>query len=137
MRIVAFANLWERRGRRAVGRSDAPSAGRAVGRDGLHVRQSHPLGPGARLRVVQPRHGAAVGTRESLRSARSGIASARSRIDSARTSTTSRACASTRKNSIRNGSRCTWPVPGGLALPRILTNLAALISGGLRGVISK
>jgi len=27
--------------------------------------------------------------------------------------------------------------PGGLALPRILTNLAALISGGLRGVISK
>jgi phosphatidylglycerol lysyltransferase len=27
--------------------------------------------------------------------------------------------------------------PGGLALPRILTNLAALISGGLRGVVSK
>jgi len=27
--------------------------------------------------------------------------------------------------------------PGGLVLPRILTNLAALISGGLRGVISK
>ena len=27
--------------------------------------------------------------------------------------------------------------PGGLALPRILTNLAALISGGLRGVIAK
>jgi len=27
--------------------------------------------------------------------------------------------------------------PGGLALPRILSNLAALISGGLRGVISK
>src|SRR5262249_21681283 len=27
--------------------------------------------------------------------------------------------------------------PGGFALPRILTNLAALISGGLRGVISK
>jgi phosphatidylglycerol lysyltransferase len=27
--------------------------------------------------------------------------------------------------------------PGGLALPRILTNLTALISGGLRGVISK
>ena len=27
--------------------------------------------------------------------------------------------------------------PGGLALPRILTNLAALISGGLRGVVTK
>ena len=27
--------------------------------------------------------------------------------------------------------------PGGLALPRILTNLAALISGGLRGVVAK
>jgi phosphatidylglycerol lysyltransferase len=27
--------------------------------------------------------------------------------------------------------------PGGLALPRILTNLAALIGGGLRGVVSK
>ncbi len=27
--------------------------------------------------------------------------------------------------------------PGGLALPRILTNLASLISGGLRGVVSK
>ena len=55
----------------------------------------------------------------------------------ASTSTTSRACASTRKNSIRNGSRRYLASPGGLALPRILTNLAALISGGLRGVISK
>jgi len=27
--------------------------------------------------------------------------------------------------------------PGGLALPRILTNLAALIAGGLRGVVAK
>jgi phosphatidylglycerol lysyltransferase len=27
--------------------------------------------------------------------------------------------------------------PGGLALPRILTNLAALVSGGLRGVVTK
>ena len=27
--------------------------------------------------------------------------------------------------------------PGGLALPRILTNLAALIAGGLRGVVTK
>ncbi|PYQ58272.1 MAG: hypothetical protein DMF58_15960, partial [Acidobacteria bacterium] len=27
--------------------------------------------------------------------------------------------------------------PGGLALPRILTNLATLISGGLRGVVAK
>jgi phosphatidylglycerol lysyltransferase len=27
--------------------------------------------------------------------------------------------------------------PGGLALPRILTNLATLISGGLRGVVTK
>ena len=27
--------------------------------------------------------------------------------------------------------------PGGLALPRIMTNLAALISGGLRGVLAK
>ena len=27
--------------------------------------------------------------------------------------------------------------PGGLALPRILTNIAALISGGLKGVIAK
>jgi phosphatidylglycerol lysyltransferase len=27
--------------------------------------------------------------------------------------------------------------PGGLVLPRILTNLATLISGGLRGVVAK
>jgi lysylphosphatidylglycerol synthetase-like protein (DUF2156 family) len=27
--------------------------------------------------------------------------------------------------------------PGGLALPRILTNIASLISGGLKGVIAK
>jgi len=27
--------------------------------------------------------------------------------------------------------------PGGVALPRILTNVAALISGGLRGVLAK
>ena len=27
--------------------------------------------------------------------------------------------------------------PGGLVLPRILTNLAALISGGMRGVVAK
>jgi phosphatidylglycerol lysyltransferase len=27
--------------------------------------------------------------------------------------------------------------PGGLALPRILTNIASLISGGLKGVITK
>ena len=27
--------------------------------------------------------------------------------------------------------------PGGLALPRILTNIAALISGGLKGVVTK
>jgi phosphatidylglycerol lysyltransferase len=27
--------------------------------------------------------------------------------------------------------------PAGLALPRILTNLAALVSGGLKGVVSK
>ena len=27
--------------------------------------------------------------------------------------------------------------PGGLALPRVLTNVAALVSGGLRGVLAK
>jgi len=27
--------------------------------------------------------------------------------------------------------------PGGLALPRILTNVASLISGGMKGVVEK
>jgi phosphatidylglycerol lysyltransferase len=27
--------------------------------------------------------------------------------------------------------------PGGLALPRILTNLASLIAGGLKGIVTK
>jgi phosphatidylglycerol lysyltransferase len=27
--------------------------------------------------------------------------------------------------------------PGGLALPRILTNVASLIAGGLRGVVAR
>jgi phosphatidylglycerol lysyltransferase len=32
---------------------------------------------------------------------------------------------------------CYFASPGGLALPRILTNIAALIVGGLKGVVSK
>ena len=53
----------------------------------------------------------------------------------ASTSTTSAGCASTRRSSSPCGSRAPR-VPGGLALPRALSNLATLISGGLTGVVA-
>ena len=68
-------------------------------------------GSRAGLPLLQPRHGAALRHREPQPRPRSGTASAPSPTASARTSTTSRACANTKRSSIRCGSRPTSPRP--------------------------
>ena len=54
-----------------------------------------------------------------------------------RTSTTSRGSGSTRTSSAPVWEPKYLASPGGLALPRIVTNVAALIAGGLKGVVPK
>ena len=52
-------------------------------------------------------------------------------------STTSRGYAPTKRSSIPSGSPATSHIPAGLALPRILADVSALIAGGYRKIFLK
>jgi phosphatidylglycerol lysyltransferase len=52
-------------------------------------------------------------------------------------STTSRGCAPTRRSSIRCWEPRYLAYPGGLALPRVVTDVSALIAGGYRRIFTK
>ena len=71
--------------------------------------------------------------------ARAAVEPRRERFSSATasTSTISRVCARTRRSSIPVWEPRYLASPGGLALGRVLASAAGLISGGLRGVVTK
>ena len=123
----------DRRG--AVGRPDAPRAGRARRADGLPLRAADALG---RAEGYAGSTSAWRRSRASGPSARAagGRASARCSTGTASTSTTSRDCASTRRSSA--GVAPALPrVPGRAGATGRRREHTALVSGGLDGVVRK
>ena len=121
---------------RAVDRPHALRTEGAEGRDGEPVRAPDGVGQGEGYR-----HGFRSAWRRcrasnDRRSRRCGPGSDRFSTSTAKGSITFRASDCSRTSSIRSGSRTTWRIPAGSALPRVLADVTALIAGGYRRRLS-
>ena len=114
------------------------TAGRADGGDGLPLHRADALGHGSRATAGSTSAWRRSPGLESARaSRRSGAAWARWSSATASTSTTSRGCAQYKDKFDPVWEPRYLACPGGLALPRVLADIAALIGRGFRGVVAK
>ena len=111
---------------RALGGPHALPPGRAEGRDGSALRPPPALGQGAGLPLVRARHGAAVRLRERRRSRRCGRGWAASSTSTARRFYNFQGLRAYKEKFNPMWEPRYLAYPGGLALPRILADVAAL-----------